>query len=277
MNKTYLFVLVFGLLLAACAAPGTVEIPGDLFVETNTANTPRIEVDDSPSDVGEYTEITLVDDSGSTSIEQAAVDEALSVVPTGDLTAVEIEGLVFMREEEKLARDVYLVLYNQWNIPIFQNIANSEASHMQALLTLIERFGIEDPAVGNDVGEFTNPDLKALYDQLVSQGSQSLADALKVGAAIEEIDILDLEERLAQTDKDDIMLVYENLLKGSRNHLRSFTNTITQQTGETYVPQYLSLDAYGAIIGTGIESGGASGRGSGRGQGKNSNGRNSGN
>jgi hypothetical protein len=264
MKKTYLFLLVFGLLLAACAAPSAVEVPGDLFVEANAVNTPRIEIEDSPIEVGEYTEITLMDDSGSTSIEQAALDEALSLVPTGGLTAVEIEGLAFMREEEKLARDVYLVLYDQWNIPIFQNI-------------LIERFGIEDPAVGNGVGEFTNPDLQALYDQLVSQGSQSLADALKVGAAIEEIDILDLEERLAQTDKGDIIMVYEKLLKGSRNHLRSFTNTITQQTGETYVPQYLSLDAYGAIIGTGIESGGASGRGSGQGQGKNSNGRNSGN
>ena len=277
MKKTYLFVLVFGLLLAACATPSAVEVPGDLFVETNTVNTPRIEVEDSPVEVGEYTEITLVDDSGSTSIEQAALDEALSVVPTGGLTAAEIEGLAFMREEEKLARDVYLVLYDQWNIPIFQNIANSEASHMQALLTLIERFGIEDPAVGNGVGEFTNPDLQALYDQLVSQGSQSLVDALKVGAAIEEIDILDLEERLAQTDKDDIIMVYESLLKGSRNHLRSFTKSITQQTGEAYVQQYLNPDAYGAIIGTGIESGGSSGRGSGQGQGRNSNGRNSGN
>jgi len=277
MKKTYLFVLILGLLLAACAAPSAVEITAEPVSEGDTANLPRIEPADNSSRVEEYTDTTIVLDSGSTSIEQVALDIPLSVVPTGDLTAVEIDGLTFMLEEEKLARDVYLILYDQWNIPIFQNIANSEASHMAAILTLIERFGLEDPTVGNGVGEFTNPDLQALYDQLVSQGSQSLAHALKVGAAIEEIDILDLEERIAQTDNDDIIMVYENLLKGSRNHLRVFTRTLLQQAGETYVPQYLSPDAYDVIIGTGVEAGGSGGRGNGQGQGRNGTGRNSGN
>lgn len=68
----------------------------------------------------------------------------------------------------------------------------------------------------------------------MTQGSQSLADALKVGVAIEEIDILDLQTRLAQTDNADIELVYGNLLKGSHNHLRAFTSTLQRQTGEMY-------------------------------------------
>lgn len=50
----------------------------------------------------------------------------------------------------------------------------------------------------------------------MADGSRSLADALRVGATIEEIDLLDLEERIAQTDEADIKLVYENLAKGSR-------------------------------------------------------------
>ena len=144
----------------------------------------------------------------------------------------------------------------------FQNsdIASSEATHMEAVKTLIDRYNLEDPAAGQDVGVFTNSILQDLYDQLVEEGNRSLSSALRVGAAIEEIDILDLEERIAQTDNEDIRVVYENLTKGSRNHLRSFVKTLQQQTGETYTPQYLSPDAYEAIINSNIERGNGRGR-----------------
>lgn len=181
-----------------------------------------------------------------------------------ELSADEIEGILYMREEEKLARDVYLTLYDQWSLPIFQNIANSEQTHMDAIEKLIDRYGLTDPAAGNDAGEFTDQTLQSLYDDLVAMGSQSLANALRVGAAIEEIDILDLEERVAQTDAGDIQRVYESLMKGSRNHLRSFVATLEQQTGETYEPQYLDQEVYDDIINTPTGSGGQ-GRGRGNG------------
>jgi hypothetical protein len=180
-----------------------------------------------------------------------------------ELSADEIEGILYMREEEKLARDVYLTLYDQWSLPIFQNIANSEQTHMDAVERLIDRYGLTDPAAGNDAGEFTDQTLQSLYDDLVTMGSRSLADALRVGAAIEEIDILDLAERVAQTDAVDIQRVYESLMIGSRNHLRSFVATLEQQTGETYEPQYLDQEAYDDIISASMESGGQ-GQGSGR-------------
>jgi len=180
------------------------------------------------------------------------------------LSADEIEGILYMREEEKLARDVYLTLYEQWSLPIFQNIANSEQTHMDAIERLIDRYGLIDLVAGKDSGEFADQTLQSLYDDLVTTGSQSLADALRIGAAIEEIDILDLEERIAQTDAGDIQRVYESLMKGSRNHLRSFVATLEQQTNETYKPQYLDQEAYDDIINTPIEGGGqGQGRGSG--------------
>ena len=153
------------------------------------------------------------------------------------LSSSEEEGLIFMREEEKLAHDVYVTLYALWGLPLFQNIANSEATHTAAIQTLLDRYGIADPTVGNGVGEFTNPDLQKLYEQLVVQGSLSLVDALKVGTIIEETDIHDLQTRLTQTSSADIQLVYNNLLRGSGNHLRAFTSTLQRQTGENYVPQ----------------------------------------
>lgn len=202
------------------------------------------------------TDLTIVDEEGNTSIDTVALETVVSSMVVGDLTEVEAEGLIFMREEEKLARDVYLTLYDQWDIPIFQNIARSEQTHTDAIKNLLDTYGLVDPMVNDKIGVFINPDLQALYDQLVAQGSQSLSDALKVGVAIEEIDILDLEKYIAQTDHADIQLVYENLLKGSRNHLRAFVSTLQRQTGETYQPQYLSQDVYDAIVGSAIERGG---------------------
>jgi hypothetical protein len=150
-----------------------------------------------------------------------------------------------------------MMLFEKWGLPVFQNITNSEQKHMDAVKTLLDQYDIEDPAAGNDVGVFANRALQELYDQLIQQGSQSVADALRVGAAIEEIDILDLEERIAQTDTADIRRVYENLMKGSGNHLRAFASNLDRRAGETYQPQYLSQAAYESIVNT-------SGRGMGR-------------
>jgi len=186
----------------------------------------------------------------------AALSSVLSQVPTSALSAAEIEGLLYMREEEKLAHDVYLTLYEKWRLPIFQDISSSEATHMAAVKTLLARYSLPDPAAGKGVGQFTNATLQGLYDQLIQQGRQSLAHALRVGGAIEEIDILDLQEHLAHTNHRDIQTVYENLRRGSRNHLRSFVSTLQTQTGEIYQPQYLSQTAYEAIINSPMERGG---------------------
>ena len=172
-----------------------------------------------------------------------------------ELDETEAEGLTYMREEEKLARDVYLTLYDVWGLPVFQNIAGSEQSHMDAILNLMNAYDMEDPA-STQAGIFTNPDLQALYDQLVEQGSQSIAEALKVGGAIEEIDILDLQKYIAETDNVDIQQVFNNLLSGSENHLRAFTNNYRAQTGESYQPQYMSAEAYQAIVNASMGNGG---------------------
>ena len=173
----------------------------------------------------------------------------------GELNEADQAALIFMREEEKLAHDVYEEMHELWGIPIFQNISASEQSHTEAVKTLLDGYNVPDP-IHDELGVFTNPDLQTLYNDLVVQGSQSLSEALRVGAAIEEIDILDLQKRMAQTENADIQHVFTNLLQGSSNHLRAFTSTLMTQTGETYQPQYMSLDDYQAIIGETIVSGG---------------------
>ena len=182
--------------------------------------------------------------------EAATPDPNQSVNPsgTGELSKAEIDGLLYMREEEKLAHDVYLALFEIWSLPIFENIAGSEQTHTDAVKNLLDLFELPDPADTSPAGVFVDEELQSLYDTLTALGAQSLGDALKVGAAIEEIDILDLQASLSETDNDAIIRVYENLLRGSENHLRAFTSTLASQTGETYLPQYLSEADYNAII-----------------------------
>ena len=200
----------------------------------------------------------------------AAVHQQTSsaVLPAaGDLSQGEADALVYMVEEEKLAQDVYNVLYATWGSSTFQSIAASEQAHIDSIENLLAVYGLTDPS-SSQAGVFSDPELQALYDQLVARGSQSLAEALKVGGAIEEIDILDLQERLAQTDNADIQQVFNNLLSGSGNHLRAFVNALQRQTGEVYQPQYLSAEAYQAILNaTSGNGGGGQGGNGGGGQG----------
>lgn len=200
--------------------------------------------------------------------EHDTLSTPIALLPLGDLSQAEIDALFYMREEEKLARDVYLFLASQWGLPAFSNIAKSEQAHMDSLLELFDRYDLTDSASA-EAGVFNNVDLQALYNQLIAQGSISAEEAFKVGAAIEEIDILDLQVRLTQTDQEDIQQVFNSLLMGSYNHLNAFVGNLSNRYGITYEPQYISSDLYQQILST--ETGG-SGRGFGKGQGGGGNG-----
>lgn len=256
MKQLSIILITLAVLLAACS--GATSAPAAEVPDTNPASGQAA----SQTAVVSATEndANLFTDGEITTADKAVVNTIASSAQVGILSKGEANALLYMREEEKLAHDVYVALYNQWQLPIFQNIASSEQTHTEAIKTLLEHYGLADPAYV-EAGIFANQTLQDLYDQLVAQGSQSLAEALKVGAAIEEIDILDLEERIALTSRPDIAQVYTNLLKGSRNHLRSFVSTLQNQTGNTYQPQYLSQKAFQAIVGTSIERGGPGGQG----------------
>ncbi|MCA9242485.1 MAG: DUF2202 domain-containing protein [Phycisphaerales bacterium] len=169
------------------------------------------------------------------------------------LSPAERQDLLYMREEEKLARDVYLAMLERWEVRIFENISQSEQRHMDALGGLIERYGLTDPVTDITPGVFTNPDLAALYDELVARGSASLAEALQVGAFIEDLDIVDLREAMLRSRHTDITQAYDDLESGSCNHLRAFVRQITN-LGGTYTPEFLTLAEYEAIL-NGTEAG----------------------
>lgn len=170
------------------------------------------------------------------------------------LSEAEADGILLMREEEKLARDVYLALYEKWRIPIFRNIAESEQVHMDEMGILLKTYGLTDPVSSDVKGVFQNEELQSLYNSLVHQGSVDLISALRTGALIEDLDIADLQKLLNSSDKEDIRIVYNNLMKGSRNHLRSFYSQVVRRGGE-YSEEYISREYFNKIINSNRETG----------------------
>lgn len=181
------------------------------------------------------------------------------LVTAAGLSQAEIDGLLFMVEEEKLAHDVYVKLDELWGdevngVSVFGQIAPSEIDHTQSVRERILAHGLTDPTVGKAAGAFVNAELQALYDTLVKKGEESLIEALKVGCLIEEVDIKDLMDRKAEViDEPDIVQVYDSLMCGSRNHLRAFNRTL-ENKGGSYTSVVLGQAAFDAIADSGNES-----------------------
>jgi len=198
-----------------------------------------------------YAQILEVAGDGTSAIIEEKM--SLALVTTPDLNNDEISTLTWMREEERLARDVYSALYNKWGSIIFSRISSSENNHMTALNNLLELYGSADTVI-NASGLFANPELQILYNDLVSKGSVSLVEGLKVGALIEDLDIKDLTEAISMTSNENLIMVYGNLMKGSRNHIRAFSRQLKFQ-GLAYIPVYLSQEEYDSILNTPNETG----------------------
>jgi len=166
------------------------------------------------------------------------------------LTQSEIDDLKFLREEEKLARDVYLFSYNKYQSEIFNSISLSEQKHMDSVLKLMNKYGIPDSS-STEIGVFNNSNLQSLYTALTTQSDISVIEALKVGATIEDLDINDIDDFIINTTKSDLLKVYNNLTCGSKNHIRSYTSQLTIN-GITYIPQFISIEYYNIILSSSI-------------------------
>lgn len=200
---------------------------------------------------------------------------ALPAASGTPLTSAEKDHLAAMREEEKLAHDVYVTLGNKWKVPVFQNVQSAESRHMSVVAQLLTRYELKDPIADTTVGTFNAPKFTKLYQKLVKRGSKSLADAYQVGCLIEELDIADLRAAQKVTSHADIQFVFGNLERASRNHLRAF-NAVLTATGGTYQASHLEQAVFDQIANSGIERGGrwantgqvGNGPGSGMGRGR---------
>ncbi len=185
-----------------------------------------------------------------------------------------VKPVNYLLEEEKLARDVYLTFKDQYKLQVFSNISTSEQQHLDWMIDLAKQKGLTiPPAVIKDQrGDFTDPSLVVLYKKLTDQGKNSLADALKAGALIEETDIADLDNAMTNATGEELNL-YRRLRMSSENHLRAFVKNLNAQ-GVEYQPTVLAAADYDLIVSGDNQGGGGAccsgmqGNNQGKGKGK---------
>lgn len=177
----------------------------------------------------------------------------INSLPLETLDATELADLAFMREEEKVARDVYRVMYQTWGLQIFDNISQAEQGHMNLTLIILNRYGIADPVLSDATGDFSDPRLANIYTRLVTFGQQSELNAMLVGAIIEDFDIFDVEVMLGRTDNRDFRTVLQNLARGSRNHMRAFYRQL-ENRGYTFQGLRIPTPVLLAIVNSATET-----------------------
>jgi hypothetical protein len=165
------------------------------------------------------------------------------------LSKREKDAITYIREEEKMARDVYDSMFNKWKVNPFGNIRKSEQVHMNRMEQLINTYQLQDPvkANGDRPGIFTDALMKQYYQELIVLGSKTFTDALRAGGKIEELDIHDLDQRINETRQQDIIVAYEFLRNASYNHLRAFVRRL-KMDGIIYEPEILSKQSFDTII-----------------------------
>lgn len=141
---------------------------------------------------------------------------------TVTLSDADKSALLFMIEEEKMARDVYDALYEQTGIAQFDKISDAEQKHYDTLLKTAAKFGLDTSALSVEAGVFTNTEITELYNTLLASGSVSHDAAVAVGIAIEKTDIADLYAAIDETAVVTLDSVYAKLLGASESHLAAF-------------------------------------------------------
>jgi len=198
--------------------------------------------------------LSSVDDEGITTLNTGEMDAELTRMDYEQVSADEEADLIFLREEEKVARDAYLAMYEVHGTNIFNNIADAEQTHTDTVKILLDKYSIADPVTNDTVGVFSDSDLQAIYDALVASGSESLEAAIKVGLEVEELDIADIRTFRVRADNEDILAMLDELEKGSRNHLRSYWKLLNSKEF-TYMPSHLSQEAFDEIVNSEMENG----------------------
>ena len=161
------------------------------------------------------------------------------------------DSLAYMGNEERLAYDVYMNLYDYYQksgveIKQFYNISTrSEVKHIATVQDLVKRYNLkatdftdvnESVVNSNNMSAENMPSgvydiakIQELYDTLYALGQNSQESALKVGCMVEVTDINDLDEYIKQaqdSNASDVEEAFNFLRKGSYNHYWAFDSAL---------------------------------------------------
>ena len=225
----------------------------DVDYYATEANVTLIDEDDAVTHLQETTDFVAEVDEKDAKIPQTVLDALYT--PAVELSQATKDTLAYMGNEERLAYDVYTVLYDYHQdrateIKALTNIANnSETTHIATVQLLVKKY-ITDLSDFNNTdvtdvnfttayadynitelptGQYNIQAIQDLYDALIAKGKASKQDALEVGCMVEVTDISDLDEDIATAQDDnasDIVTAFEFLRDGSYTHYWSFDKSL---------------------------------------------------
>jgi hypothetical protein len=147
---------------------------------------------------------------------------------TSTLTQPLQDSIQYMYNEEGLAYDIYLSLYQIYPLQQLQNIAlNSESKHQEAVNQLAIKYALN--LVPSSAGIYEVEAIDELYDTLYQKGVDSEQDALEVGCMVEVVDIDDLNTFISQaqaSNAPDVVAIFDYLRKGSYKHYWEFDSAL---------------------------------------------------
>ncbi len=160
------------------------------------------------------------------------------------ITETEAGDLQLLREEEKLARD----LFRDWSdrSELFGAVAHSKQLHFEIVGALLQRHQVTDRTLGGE-GLYVFPQLQTLHQELLARGGSTELEALAAGAELHERDLVGLEEAAGRSQLEDVRASLAEIQRGARNHLRGCVEELALQ-GVDYAPRLLSPEAFAAII-----------------------------
>lgn len=161
-------------------------------------------------------------DRGHSQGSSAGMGTGLAAVESGALTSDQEIVLLAMAEEEKVAHDLYVAFGDLYGDDVFARIANAETRHLDKVRTILDRYNLTDPTVGETDGQFSSDSMQKMYDTLLAQGSVSRDAAYEAARTVEKTDIADLTAATDGVTAPDLLAVYAQLLSGSEKHLTAF-------------------------------------------------------
>lgn len=154
-----------------------------------------------------------------------------------DLSADEKEGLLSLLELQKMQVDVYSVMADRIQQPVFNDLAEQDAKLMELLAVKVDKYGLDNPITGKAAGEFEDEAVQNKYNAFIRTTNFGWNEMIAYATDMEEelIDVIQ-EQKTKISGNMDIVQLYEEILQQSVSDLNAL-NEEWENYSHIYAPK----------------------------------------
>jgi len=148
-------------------------------------------------------------------------------VVSNDFSDQEKAGLILLVEKEKLHRDVYMAMANNCQLPLVGELCSCDENYMNLLSIKIDKYGLTNPLVGKEAGEYHDTNVQAVYDDFIENCGTGQYSMMQFAKLMEENDLDIIYEQLEIIEGNtDVMQLYVGLKDASVKQLNSIKDEL---------------------------------------------------